>query len=144
MSLRMADRKNSLIQPEIFIISHWALSCLSHHPPLKSKPPMDMNIVFPTNAGKKESVPAKDQPVEASKTKQMTLIGGNTDQNRPPWPGTTVTICMSYFITGGPGKEHRTNKPLPRERIQKRSKGQSICPTNLPERILLKSISAKP
>ena len=80
--------------------------------------------------------------MEASKTKQMTLIGENTDRNCPPRH--QVTICMSYFITGGPGKEHRPNKPLPRERIQKRSKGQSVCPTNLPECTLLKSILAKP
>ena len=31
--------------------------------------------------------------------------------NLPLWLGTTVTIGMSCFKTGGPGKEHGTNKP---------------------------------
>lgn len=29
-------------------------------------------------------------------------VTGNTDRNSPPWPGTKVTTCMSYFTTGGP------------------------------------------
>ena len=49
------------------------------------------------------------------------IVKGNTDWNRPPWPGTTVTICMSYFMTGGPDKEHETNEPPPTGRIQERS-----------------------
>ena len=44
-------------------------------------------------------------------------------------PGTIVTICMSCFMTGGPGKEHRTNMPPPTWRVQKRSKSDTICPT---------------
>ena len=29
---------------------------------------------------------------------------------KPPTPtGTIITICMSYFMTGSPGKKHRTN-----------------------------------
>ena len=47
----------------------------------------------------------------------------------PPWPGTTVTMCMSYFTVGCPGKEHRTNKPPLKGRVQERSKGDTICPT---------------
>ena len=43
----------------------------------------------------------------------------------PLWPGTMVTICESYFITGGPGKEHRTNKPPPTRRVWERSKGDT-------------------
>ena len=39
--------------------------------------------------------------------------GKHTDWNHPPWPGTIVTICMSYFTIGSPGKEQRTNKPTP-------------------------------
>ena len=38
-------------------------------------------------------------------------------------------ICMSCFTTGGPGKEHRTNKPPPIGRVQERSKGDTTCPT---------------
>ena len=39
-------------------------------------------------------------------------------------------MCVSYFTTGGPGKEHRTNKP-PLTRIWERSKADvtSQCPT---------------
>ena len=36
---------------------------------------------------------------------------------------------MSYFTSGGPGKEHGTNKPPPTGRIWERSKGDTTCPT---------------
>ena len=36
---------------------------------------------------------------------------------------------MSCFTTGGPGKEHRTNKPPPTRRVRERSKGDTTCPT---------------
>ena len=55
--------------------------------------------------------------------------GKHTDWYHPPWPGTIVTICMCCFTTGGPGKEHRTNKPPPTGRVQDRSKGDITCPT---------------
>ena len=44
-------------------------------------------------------------------------------------PGTIVTICVSYFITRGPGKVHRTNKPPPNGRIWERLKRDAMCPT---------------
>ena len=53
----------------------------------------------------------------------------HADWNYPPWPGTMATICLSYFTTAGPGKEHGINKPPPTRRIQERSKGDVICPT---------------
>ena len=55
--------------------------------------------------------------------------GKHTGWNHPPWPGTIVIICMSCFTTGGPGKEHGTNKPPPTGRVQERSKGDTTCPT---------------
>ena len=58
-----------------------------------------------------------------------TCQGKHTDWNRPPWPGTIVTICVSYFTTGGPTKEHGTNKPSPTRRVQERLKGGTTCPT---------------
>ena len=36
-----------------------------------------------------------------------------------------ATTCMSYFTTGGPDKEHGTNKPPPTGRTWKRSKGDT-------------------
>ena len=36
---------------------------------------------------------------------------------------------MSCFTTGGPGKEHRANKPPPTRRVRERSKGDTICAT---------------
>ena len=36
---------------------------------------------------------------------------------------------MSCFMTGRPGKEHRTNKPPPTRRVQERSKSDTTCPT---------------
>ena len=44
-------------------------------------------------------------------------------------PGTIVTFCLSCFRTGGPGKEHRTNKPPQTGRVQERSKGDTTCLT---------------
>ena len=35
------------------------------------------------------------------------------------------------FMTGGPGKEHRTNKPPPTRRVQERSKSDTTYPTIL-------------
>ena len=55
------------------------------------------------------------------------IVRGNTDWNRPPWPGMIVTICMNNFITGSLGKKHRTNKPPPTRRIWERSKGDTTC-----------------
>lgn len=62
----------------------------------------------------------------------------NIDWNQPPWPDTIATICLSYFLTGGLGKKHGTNKSPPTRRIQKRSKGDVTC--LLPPRILLATI----
>ena len=36
---------------------------------------------------------------------------------------------MSCFMTGGPGKEHGTNKPPPTGRVQERSKRDTTCLT---------------
>ena len=58
----------------------------------------------------------------------MQLLG-KAHWNRSPWPGTIVTICISCFTTGGPSKEHRTNKPPPIGRVRERSKGDTTCPT---------------
>ena len=55
--------------------------------------------------------------------------GSTLTETRPSWPGTIVTICVSYFTTGGPRKEHRTNKPPLTGRVQEKSKGDSMCPT---------------
>ena len=59
--------------------------------------------------------------------------GKHTDGNHPPWPGTGVTVFVSYFTTGGPGKEQGTNKP-PTENSAKVKRRHCVLP--LP-RILL-------
>ena len=69
------------------------------------------------------SLPAQGKPL-CSPCQQK-----HTDWNHPPWPGTIVTICVSYFKTGGPGKEHGTNKPPPTGRVWERSKGDTTHPT---------------
>ena len=43
---------------------------------------------------------------------------------------------MSCFTTGGPAKEHRTNKPPPTGRVQERSKGDTTCLTTSQNRSL--------
>ena len=47
----------------------------------------------------------------------------------PTLAGTIVIICMSCFMTGGPGKEHGTNNPPPTRRVLERSKGDTTCLT---------------
>ena len=44
-----------------------------------------------------------------------------------------VAICMSCFTTGGPGKEHRTNKPPPTRRVREKSKGDTTRLTTSPK-----------
>ena len=56
---------------------------------------------------------------------QCSCWGKNTDWNCTSWPGSPVTVCKSCFRTGGPRKEHRTNKPQPTWRIWERSKGDN-------------------
>ena len=52
----------------------------------------------------------------------MKLLGEAHWLNCPPWPGSIVTICMSYFTIGSPGKEHRLTKPLQLEEFGKGQK----------------------
>ena len=72
----------------------------------------------------------------------LQIVRGST-LTGPPWPGTIVTICISCFMTGGPGKEHRTNKPPPIGRVQERSKGDTNMSDHLPESFSLASILAE-
>ena len=44
-------------------------------------------------------------------------------------PSNHIAICMNCFMTGGPGKEHGTNKPPSTRRVQERSKGDTTSPT---------------
>ena len=70
--------------------------------------------------------PGQEDPLEAG---MATLLGKDTDWNRPPRPGTVVTVGMRCFRTGGPGKEHGTNKPPPTGRVWEMSKRDTTCPT---------------
>ena len=54
--------------------------------------------------------------------------GKHTDSNHPPWPDTTARL-HELFSTGGPSKEHETNKPPPTGRVWERSKGDTTCLT---------------
>ena len=58
-------------------------------------------------------------------------------------PDTIVTTRVRYFTTGGPDKEHRTDKPLPTGRVWERSKGDATFPTDFPEASSLESILAE-
>ena len=61
------------------------------------------------------------------------LRKGHGSKRRQPSPGTMVTTCMSYCAAGGPGKEHRTNKPPPARGDRERSKeGGGARPRVLP------------
>ena len=65
---------------------------------------------------------------------------GRIDWNCPSWPHTILTIYISSFMTGGPGKEYGTNEPPP-SRIQElgRVKRRHNVSYQLP-RILLAGI----
>ena len=52
----------------------------------------------------------------------LLLLGKRSGWNHSPWPGTAVTIHVIYFMTGDPGKAHRTNKPPPPEELWKGQK----------------------
>ena len=72
------------------------------------------------------------------------FVRGSTAWNCPPWPGAIAANHGTYFTTGGPGKEHGTNKPPPTGRIFERSKGDTrLCPTNVPGSPSLASILAE-
>ena len=68
-------------------------------------------------------------------TLQHCVQGKHADQNRPPWPGSIVTIRVIlwqfYFTTGGPDEEHSTNEPSPTGRIQPRSEGDTMRPSTV-------------
>ena len=53
-------------------------------------------------------------------------IRGATDKSCLPGLDTTLTTCMSYLTTGGPGKEPRTNKLPPTRKIREKSKGETL------------------
>ena len=78
---------------------------------------------------KETSAPVPKKYLEYEVSQRGVVKGKYTDWTRPPWPGTRATICMSYFMPGGPGKEHGTNKPPPSRRVQERSKGDTTCLT---------------
>ena len=52
----------------------------------------------------------------------LLLLGKHNGWNHSPWPSTTVIIHVIYFMTGDPGKAHRTNKPPPPEEFWKGQK----------------------
>ena len=45
-----------------------------------------------------------------------------------PWPGRIITTCTSYLTTGGPNKEHGTDKLLSAKRILEGPKGGREMP----------------
>lgn len=61
------------------------------------------------------------------------------DWNRLLWPGSIITACMSYHTTGGPKKEHRANKLLPKGG----GTPAHTCPAKPPETFMLKPIVAE-
>ena len=51
-------------------------------------------------------------------------VRGNTDPNSPPWPGSTVTTCMSDFTTGGPVRNMKLTSHHQLEELGKGQKGE--------------------
>lgn len=70
------------------------------------------------------------------------MLEGNTETTHPG-RGTIETAGMSYFTTGCPDKEHGINKPQQLEKFRKHQKGDTTCPSKLPESYLLESLLAE-
>ena len=71
------------------------------------------------------------------------LLGVNTDWNQPPRPGTIVTICMSYLMTGDTGKKHGTSKSIPNWRNLEKVRRRHPISYRFPEPSLLESMLAE-
>ena len=78
---------------------------------------------------KETSAPIPKKYLEYEVSQGVVVRGSTVTETTQP--GTTVTICMSCFTTGGPRKEQGTNKPPPSGIVQERSKGDIMCPTRM-------------
>ena len=56
-------------------------------------------------------------------------IRGATDKSCLPGLDTTLTTCMSYLTTGGPGKNHGTDKLPTHQKNLGKVKGDATCLT---------------
>ena len=70
----------------------------------------------------------------------MDVLGDTLTETARPGQ---APFAMSYFKTGGPGQEHRTNEPPPTGRTQERSKGDAMCPTTPQNSSRLASVLAE-
>ena len=69
---------------------------------------------------------AEDEPWPG----RQTHVSGEAHGLQPPTLARHQSNhCESCFMTGGPGKEHGTNRPPPMGRVWERSKGDTTCPT---------------
>ena len=72
---------------------------------------------------------------------ELITWGESLTETAHPAQAITETICMSYFITGDPGKEHGTNRLPPTRRIRvERLEGDRRCESICRPRILLAGI----
>ena len=63
------------------------------------------------------------------KSHPSAVRGNALTETAHPGQAPKITICVSCFMTEGPGKKHRTNKPPPKGRVWERSKGDTMCLT---------------
>ena len=78
--------------------------------------PFDLSQTLPVGGGLLVLYSLSGSPVIKQLMQMVTMVPGQGGQFQSvcfPWPGTIVTICMSCFMTGDPGKEYGTNKPPP-------------------------------
>lgn len=64
------------------------------------------------------------------------MSGESPAETAHPGQAITETICMSYFITGDPRKEHGTNRSPPTrrmrvERLEGNRRFESVCPPRI-------------
>ena len=78
---------------------------------------------------KETSAPIPKKYLEYEVSEGGVVRGNTLIETAHPRPGAIVTICMSCFTTGGPGKEQGSNNPPPTRRVWERSTGDTTCPT---------------
>ena len=85
-----------------------------------------------------QNMPLQKVPLWHKDYCEPIMSGESPAETAHPGQAITETICMSYFITGDPRKEHGTNRSPPTRRIRvERLEGDRRCESGCPPRILL-------
>ena len=85
--------------------------------------------------GEPEQVQCSGEPCRMSLSSEVGVLGGAHRRKPPPWPGTGVAVCVSYFKTRGPARGRElTSQYQPWEFRKGRKEAPCVQP---PPRMLL-------